>query len=293
MFAGMLRAGGPWRTWLRRTTQPMRTVGPLQSVLDATPPKLPPDALMEPRRQYVILFTPRSGSSHLAEGLTTAGVGDPREWLHPDYLAERAAMFGARTFEDYFELLRCCCSRDGVFGHKMTMLFYDAFDREVRLDDHFDFGGPTICLYREDIVEQAVSLAFAEHRDVWHDTNGIEPEGLGAVPYDAAKIRGRLIWLSKLERRMAGFIAGRKMPVRYISYEKLVASSLTDVVRAVGAFIDVKPDDGSLTSSHRKLGNSLNREFADRFAAENADMIASIARGRRSFLKRAAQFPLL
>ena len=285
LFGGLQRAS-------RRTAIAPRP-GPLQRVLDGVPVKPRPDDLVPPQREFVILFTPRSGSSHLAQALASAGLADPREWLHPDFLAERAELFGTNSFEDYLGAVRALCSRDGVFGHKMAMTFYDRFSSEARLEDHFDFGAPAIVLYRQDIVQQAVSLALAEQRDFWHDTGGGAPPRPWPAAYDPGAISRSLDWIADQERLTDEFVARKGMPVRYLSYEVLASSPLAVVVEAISDHVGAPADGDAASSDYRKLGGAANVEYAARFVRENPARVRSISARRARFLRRAAEAPLL
>ena len=267
--------------------------GPLQRRLDRMRSEpLAPEGT-KPEREYLILFTARSGSSHLTQLLASAGVGDPREWLNPRFLAGQAEFLGARSFEDYFAAMRARFSPNGVFGHEMTMGFHQDFSREVRLEDHFDFGAPTIFLYREDIVQQAVSLTFASHRNVFHNTGGLGPGDLGPVPYSVRKIRHSLLLLAGQERQSLAFLDRHAAPVRYLSYEALVRNDPRRVVRAISDHVGAKPDLAALSSDHRKLGDQTNLEHAERFARDQGRLLASVFRRRRRLLQRAMQSPLI
>src|SRR5262249_1025712 len=122
--------------------------GPLAKILASTPARADRPPLQKPEREFFVLFTARTGSSHLAELLTAAGVGDVREWLNPAFIEAQAKYFGAASFADYFAGMRSICPK-GVFGQKMTIWFHEAFSREARLEDHFDFSAPCVLLFRE------------------------------------------------------------------------------------------------------------------------------------------------
>ena len=291
MFS-LSRPGGPPKA-APSPALPEPAVGPLQSVLNSIHPKPRPPELRQPEREYLILFTPRSGSSHLVEILTSAGLADPREWLHPDFLQERAEMFGTTTFADYFAALRGACSRKGVFGHKMALTFYERFSDEVRMEDHFDFKSPTVFLYRDDIVQQAVSLVLAEGREFWHAMGDVVPSALSPVPYDPLKIHDRLAWLAAQERLTEAFIEAQGPSVRYLSYETLISREMPDVARAFAGHVGIELRGELPVSSYRKIGDSLNLDYADRFRSEHPDLMEHISEDRRDLLQTAARMALL
>ena len=296
-FPLALRATGTEiRTFLQdvfRAPDPYSPFGPLEKVLDQTIARPLPDDLRPPEREYLILFTARSGSSHLTDLLTSSGVGDPREWLNPQFLADQAEFFGAGSFEDYFASMRGRYSPNGVFGHEMTLAFYKDFSREVRLEDHFDFKAPTIFLYRENIVEQAISLMFASYRNIYHDTGGLEAGVLSRVPYDVRVISRLVRLIAGQERGSLAFVDRQGMPVRYLSYEALVADEPARVVRAICDHVGAEPELATLTSSHRKLGNQMNLDYAERFARDQRRFLETVSLKRRALLQRAAEAPLI
>jgi len=214
----------------------------------------------------------------MAELLTSARVGDVREWLNPAFLEGQARYFGASTLAEYFSRIRSACP-DGVFGQKMTIWFYEAFAREVRLEDHFDFSAPCVVLFRENIVEQAVSLCFAANRNVFHGKDAAV--ALADVAYNAADIRQCIEGFVGEEERLRSFVEQHRSRVRYLSYEQLACAPTELVLEAIGRLVGVQPALDSASSAHRKLGDDANRAQAQRFVEEHPEHIVYVMRRRQ------------
>jgi LPS sulfotransferase NodH len=266
------------------------SAGPLQRILDDIPRRAAPRPPRVPEREFVILFTARTGSSHLAELLTSARIGDVREWLHPQFLKGQAEFFGVGSFAEYFARIRANCP-NGVFGHKMTIWFYEAFSREVRLEDHFDFG-TCVFLYREDLVAQAVSLFLANRRKIFHDA-GEARVALSAVDYDPTDIMKGVESLAQEEQRLRGFVDQHAASPRFVSYEQFIRAELAEVVDAVARFVGVTAVPAQMRSRHRKLDDPQNPDFADRFRRENAAYCEQVQAARRWLIEAAAASPLM
>jgi len=242
-------------------------------------------------REFLILFVARTGSSHLAELLTSAGVGDVREWLNPAFREGQAQFFRTTNLADYFAAIRRA-RQNGVFGQKMTIWFYEEFSREARLEDHFNFAVPTVFLFRENIVEQAVSLCMAAGRNVFHNTGAL-PADLPDVAYNAADIRQCVESFVNEELRLRAFVQQHGSLVRYLSYEQLASADPRRVVEAIAALVGVKSDVAKLKSAHRKLGDDANRAHAQRFVEEHRDYVGAVGRRRQWLLDALREKPLL
>ena len=270
----------------------MTCVPTLASLLAATPPREVTETAIRPAKEYVILFVARSGSSHLTDLLTSAGVGVPREWLNPAFLSGQAEAFGASDFASYFTRMRSRFTRNGIFGHEMTLGFYEAFSREVRLEEWFNFHGPAVFLFREDIIAQAVSLVMAIHRDFFHRIAEDCPD-LPDTGYRPQEIRHYIDTFANEERGLLDLATRSGMDVRFVSYERHTAATPEAVVKAIARHVGASADLSALASRHRKLGDALNQRYAERFAAENADYCKAVQDSRRWLFDAMERRPLL
>lgn len=249
-----------------------------------------------PQKDFIILFLARTGSSHLTDLLTSAGIGDPREWLNPGFIGGdngQASAFGARTFDEYFTRMRSRFSPGGVFGHEMTIDFYDDWSAETRLEDWFPFSVPAVFLFRDNIVEQAVSVYFAVVRKLYHRTSDTGFDNLATVPYDEMEIRNCIETFVRQEERLLAFAGDKGMQPRFITYEALTQTDGRDVVSAIGQWVGVTPTLEAVTSPHRKLGNACNLDYASTFIAANRAYCRELRTRRRPLFDAMARAPLL
>ncbi len=245
----------------------------------------------KPDREYLILFLARTGSSHLAELLTSAGIGDVREWLNPAFREGQSNYFKTTNLPDYFAAIRSACP-NGIFGQKMTIWFYEEFSREARLEEHFNFPVPAVFRFRENIVEQAVSLCMAAGRNVFHNT-GTLPGKLADVAYNAADIRQCIEAFANEELRLRAFVQQHGSIARYLSYEQLASADPLPVVDAIAQLVGFDPDLSKMKSAHRKLGDDANRAHAQRFVEEHRDYVESVGRRRRWLMDALKAAPLI
>lgn len=267
--------------------------GPLAARLAATARHIADEVVTQPQKEFVILFLARTGSSHLTELLTSAGVGAPREWLNPGFIAGQAEAFGARTPGEYFTRMRSRFSPGGVFGHEMTIDFYEDWSREIHLEDWFNFSVPAVFLFRDNIVEQAVSVYFAVVRKFYHRTSDVPIDDLAEVPYDEAEIRNCIETFTAQEERLLAFAAAKGMQPRFVTYEDLTAADPRAVVRAVAELAGVTAKLEAVASPHRKLGDERNMDYASRFIAANRAFCRALRVRRRPLFDALASAPLL
>ncbi len=269
----------------------MPAVGPLRQILEFNATRIRQTSVERPAREFILWFTARSGSSHLAELLTSAQVGDVREWLNPAFMERQADFFGATTFGDYFQRIRSHCPK-GTFGQKLTIAFYEAFAGEVRLEDHFDFAAPSILLYREDLVEQALSLSLANRRKVFHQTSE-SAQALPSAAYDPSDLMRCAEALHAEEQRLHSCVQRHRASPRYVSYEQFVAADPRRVVAAAAQLVGVAPELARMQSRHRKLDDPEHRAQLQRFVAEHPEFCDSLWNRRSRLLDAARASPLL
>lgn len=237
--------------------------------------------LATPSKEYTIFFTARSGSTYLTDLLESVRLGDPREWLNPGFVKDQAHYFGSGNFRDYFLRMRSDFSPGGIFGHEMTLWFYQYFSKEVRLEDYFNLAGPSVFLFRENIVEQAVSLFLAVGRGVFHRTSETGDLALPEVPYDAAEIERYVKMFADEENAWGAMFERQGWTPRYLSYERMTTQSPAAVAEAFGRLLDSPVDVSVIRLGQQKVGNSVNRDYAERFERENVDVCRRLARERR------------
>ncbi|OMP71405.1 hypothetical protein BV900_15105 [Agrobacterium tumefaciens] len=249
-------------------------------------------AVETPERQYVIFFTPRSGSTWLADILDrTAKLGNPREWFNPNFISAHSKDLNAKDLPSYVNLLLRKRSCGGTFGVEVT---YFQVVRTMgcinRLFDFFPTDVPVFFLLREDIVAQAVSLSKAFRTGLFHSP-GIRPskmrEADSSFTYDADNIIKWIYHLRALEVRTETIFRAFSARPQHLTYEGITSqppSRLIDgFARKLG--IDV-PNGRGEVPRYQKIGSSRNVEFAERFRAENRLLLDRIDDARFPLIER-------
>jgi LPS sulfotransferase NodH len=121
-------------------------------------------------RPYLILFTPRSGSTLLSLLIGRTEISNiPYEFFNENYI--RADLEAAAPqFLLYFGSVIQRHNKNGVYGFEIDARRYHWLLDLMDLDDvlRSDAGIPVIWLTRQDIVSQAYSLATAKMTKQWH-----------------------------------------------------------------------------------------------------------------------------
>jgi LPS sulfotransferase NodH len=242
------------------------------------------------KRRYVILFSPRSGSTWLTEVLSaTMKLGFPEEYINPDFVVEVARFLNARTAADLLDaLVRQRKSPNNVFGIEaraidVDLLGYDAF-RAV-------FGAEALFfhLWRDNIVAQAISLFRAVQTRHFHSNDG----AAARVPdHDAHAI---LLWMTHIvdmENANVQLLRRLGAPARMLRYEDLVgrAQAATELFAHAMA-VPFRPGDlvDPGKPELRKLADDWNAQAEARVRREQAEAVQQLE-GRR-LIKCAAPDP--
>lgn len=234
---------------------------------------------------YVIHFTPRSGSSWLADILSATGrLSQPGECFNPSFVPAIAQRMNAANLRQYIAMLERWRNTHGVFGCQLTYyhlrVVFGGAERFMRF-----FGqAPCLWLLREDIVLQAVSLAKKQQTNIGHTAHAGEMDRAevdrGFV-YDAEQIARFVRHVFEAEQGTeAIFSEYGPAPLR-LSYERMTAMGAEAAVNVVAHHIGVPPVRGvEIATGHAKLGTDRNAEYAARFRAEHAEMMAAIDAAR-------------
>lgn len=246
-------------------------------------------------KTYCIFFTPRSGSSWLTNVLTTArGFGHPDEAFNPEFVREGLRLLNAYDLDSYVEMLRRHHGHRSAFGFEAVIdqvpVVFETYDRFFSI---FPPTGTFFFLIREDIVEQAVSLAKAIKTQLFHSTqveDGAVEDADGRFAYVAEDIGHWLRHVHAQEKQSeAVFKTFGVTPIR-LSYEAMMAGGPEEVVAAFSQHLGVR-SGGPPRPSHRKLGTEINREYALRFRAEHPLLISELDWERKGRLRAVQQKP--
>lgn len=242
------------------------------------------------RQTYIMFFTPRSGSSWLADIAAASGrLGTPSEAFNPNFLPKMVRAFGTRSMDEYCEVLRRRRHAGGIMGfqitwHQLNRVFRDDGEPFRRFPDAALFW-----LIREDIVAQAVSLYKMVETGVAHAPHSSEAairEADAALEYDGKRIRKWLDHILQAEERTEAILSERGPTPLRMSYERNLALGAGGVISAMCAHLGI---DGNETaeppaSDHRRIATEANRAFAARFREAEAGYLGEVAERRRALL---------
>ncbi len=206
-----------------------------------------------PRQTVIVATHPRSGSTLLGEALYAAGgLGCPLEYLHTGFRPSFVARWQAPDLATFIAALhRHRTAPTGVLGIK---LFWrdvretlqearggvasgesgDADDGEavaaLRLLSELLPNPTFVHLVRRDRVRAAVSAYVAEETRVFR---ALDAETLARtrahVPYDYARILGRLAAIDRADARWRAFFAANRITPIGVDYESLTTRYDTTV----------------------------------------------------------------
>ena len=298
--AARLRSWAPSRTPIGR----LRSIGhelaawrglpssvpyPLRGVDDAERTRLLADA---PAKQtYAVIFTPRSGSSRLQEILAAPRcLGNPGEMFNPGFMPRIAQGFHARDIEDYVAVLRRVRGRRGVMGFEATWRHVQSAFGTAERFGRIVAPDAWVWLIREDIVAQAVSISRMAQTQVSHATPSLAEEAREAAErrfrYSAVDIAARLASLRRLEIGSEGMFAALGVRPLRLSHERILAIPPREAAARVAALVGVEiPPKARFALTHERLGTAKNDDFARRFRAEHAGLVARVERARAPLIE--------
>lgn len=243
---------------------------------------------------YLVLGTPRTGSTLLCDALSRVGyAGRPREYLLPGIAAEYYLISGARNPADYFSHIHTHESEDGTFGAKVhwphlvslqeelerghsfpfSMAHVPASDFHVdqevahRLEQTLDALAPNASLIltvRADKQAQAVSGFMAQQREEWFTfVKGDEPP----IAYDPDVIRRLEDRYVAWDTQIHDFLHQLRRPFLTVEYESLVSQYRETVTRAlnyIGIQVQKVPQPRLVRQMPTTKAKILERYRADR-----------------------------
>lgn len=242
-----------------------------------------------PGKQYVMYFTPRSGSSWITDiAGKTRRLSLPGEVFNPNFLPKITQSYNAATMDEYCAILKRRRNTQDVFGfqityHQLAAVFRNEADFLKR------FPSPTcFWLIRRDIVAQAVSLYKMVKTQTSHAPQ-ISPDEIlrreQAFTYDDAAIRHWVQHILSAEiKTETMFVRHGLSPLR-MSYERNIEMKPNHIVNVMGRHIGIpsmkmKP----LQSAHHKIATTTNDSFAERFRRQNASFVQEVDAQRSQML---------
>ena len=239
---------------------------------------------------YVIYFTPRSGSSWLTDVLQQTGqLGAATEAFNPNFVPAIARSIGATNAQSYHDLLSRRFQNGGVNGfeitaHQLKRVF-------AHPNEFFSLYGKctAIWLIREDIVAQAISLAKMVATSVTHTPQHSEAERTSsdvAFRYSRREVMRWLEHILDAERKTEEWFWQYGISPLRISYEGIMAAGPRSTAKVIAEHVGVQlADDRDIVEKHKKLGTEKNVEFAQRFRRDCARRLEEVEAIRAPFLK--------
>ncbi len=241
---------------------------------------------------YLILATPRSGSTLLGQGLQATGLaGEPRE-----FFGHKMAFWMERwrtpTLPTYAErLIQTRATPNGVFGAKLLYRQFLHLESLARQDsDLADLPlanilarlFPNLHLIwntREDKVRQAISWFKARQTGVWGQEQGTgtvklgaawrlgdEPLQSGELAFDYAGIAALVRQAEEDDAAIAVFLADsgiKPFKVVYEAFTPLYEETVIELLRWMG--IEIPPEVSLSKPRTVRLADDRTEEWVERF----------------------------
>ncbi|MEJ0018775.1 MAG: Stf0 family sulfotransferase [Acetobacteraceae bacterium] len=231
-------------------------------------------------RCYVVLFTPRSGSTWLTALLSATGrLGYPEEYLNPEFVTDVARALGTRDPARLIGLLqRRRKTPNGVFGIEVRAVDVALFGADTFFAG-FAAGTLFYCLWRDNIVAQAVSLYRAVASGRFHSH---EPQA-AAPPYAADAIGHWLRHVAAIENDNLALLQEHDLAARFLRYEDIVRDrriTLALFAEPLHANLDAVDFASAAPGEPGRIGDEWNLAAETRFRAEQPALVAAIEAAR-------------
>jgi LPS sulfotransferase NodH len=236
-----------------------------------------------PAKCYLILFTPRSGSSWLTDLLSQNNIlGRPTEWFNPDLI--QSAMNGltnkCHNINEYCkELQNTHQSPQGYFGAELTATHLSLLSELV--DINHIFNNPKyIVLLRKNIVAQGVSLFLATETGYFHSTNTINQKN--NVEYSEHKIRKWIDEILKDEKFIFCHLDKGNINFKLSWYEELQSNTALFIDNMIEHITEgsLSKRDKAVASKYTSIKADKNSEFERKFREGNAEYVQCIENER-------------
>lgn len=238
--------------------------------------------LIDSTTPYILFFTPRSGSSYLAELLTkTDRLGQPEEFLNQD-LAPLSLKHIAETgcevkhVIDYLTwLIRNRSSDNGVFGLKASYGCHRPFVR-AGLDNPLFGRFMPIALFRKNILRQAVSLYVAVSTGLFHTNISHSQEvfdKVRALSYDQERLRFWVQHVAVQEAAIGNYIEKEGLNCVQLTYEQVCHEPET-VIRNIASRLNVNVGKMSCDSPtvFQKVRTKTNDALIEQFMSDPSNL---------------------
>jgi LPS sulfotransferase NodH len=232
-------------------------------------------------RSYVILFTPRSGSSWLTSILSaTRKLGYPEEYINPDFLPGVVKATNAREPAQLIAMLkRRRKTPNGVFGMEVRAIDIHLFG-EAEFFDCFDSSTIIYYLWRDNLIAQGISLYRAVTTRRYHSTDKTDVPPPEYMPNDIKRwVRHTAI----IENDNLKLLQKHGLAARFLRYEDIVRDRTTTIslfCEPMGVSLEMAELQQMSQNDLAKIGDTWNLNTEERFRREEADYVQTIERER-------------
>jgi trehalose 2-sulfotransferase len=241
-------------------------------------------------KNYILAFTPRSGSTWLSELLgQTGALGTPQEWFSEEAVYYNAKHYHCDSVLNYVDTIRRITKTpNGVFGLKASYHHLKNMLELMTIEQLFGAQPVWFYLRRRNVIAQAISLFRSAASGYFHSFQNKQEnrEHYQRVEYDAEKI---LFWCNHIlshEQHMEElFREQRTEPVR-LFYEEIVGDSLRWPLlfcNVMNVRLDALPSEPS--SLPHRVGDEKNLEWERRFCWEHPSFVDDVAQRRTAFME--------
>jgi LPS sulfotransferase NodH len=235
---------------------------------------------------YAIFIIPRSGSTWLTELARNTGLlGCPQEWLNFEFCrADEANLgcpppshFGTFEINAYMNaVLEFSASPNGVAGIELSWPQIQCLEESAGSTIDFSFLSASFYLRRKHVLAQAVSLYRSSMSGYFHSYQsdaGLLAKFEGAA-YNAHEIASMLQHLVDCEVGLEQmFTSSGLSPVR-LSYEDLLPAP-GQVLNTMAKALNVDKEIGVQEYTLKKISDSRNKEWTERFLTEHSEFVAA------------------
>lgn len=220
------------------------------------------------KRNYIISYTPRSGSHLIGHYLGKTGqMGFPLEYLNPNNFPVWQQRFQTNDIVNTFEMIkRYRTSSNGCFGCKLGLKEFERIVSENKFDDVFS-DAKIVRIRRKDILSQAVSLAKAKMTGSFISLQ----KPVAEAKYSHKLIDDALQEIIVDNARLDYIFNKRSFSYFQVYYEDFIENPgkiLKDIALFVGIDLKINTPSGDLELP-KKQSDGINREFKRLFIQEN------------------------
>jgi LPS sulfotransferase NodH len=225
---------------------------------------------------FLVLFTPRSGSSWLTKIVSaTKSLGRLEEFINPDFVRNVAQNMHATDPAVLLGMLkRWTKTSNGVFSMEVRAVDVRLFG-ETEFFAAFSPAPIIFFLWRDNIVAQGISLYRAVTTGRYHSTD----TPVASPDYDAEGIARWMRHILWVENDNLMLLREHGLHARFIRYEDIIrdgATTLAMLADSVRVNLTEEQFEAGREQELQKIADEWNRSTEQRFRGERSDFIWDI-----------------